>query len=162
MIQTNVIYAVALASASLALLFWRALCFIDAPTRRALFSFLRKVFLYRSAYRRRAGSDGVTVVSSVNVLIFIAANITACTFGLTDRAELAKRCGNLSVINLIPLLLGGRTSLLVDRILQIQPYHSSFMHRWMGRICVVQGLVHGVLKAVSDPRVTVIQSLVCL
>ncbi|KAF2028956.1 hypothetical protein EK21DRAFT_90173 [Setomelanomma holmii] len=50
---------------------------------------------------------------------------------------------------MIPLFFGGRRGLMNDRILRIQTSEQALVHRWMGRICVIQGIVHGIIS-ISD------------
>ncbi|EUC39943.1 hypothetical protein COCMIDRAFT_41639 [Bipolaris oryzae ATCC 44560] len=157
--QTSLVYAVALASAFGLLLIWKALRFLETPARRRLCSFLRKRLIYTTFYRRRIGSDNVSVLTFLKIVIYFAANIAACALDVGNREELANRCGSLFIINLVPLLLGGRTSLLGDRLIRLHPSQSSLIHRWVGRVCIAEGLVHGVLHAMLGPRLTIVQSL---
>ncbi|KAF2194711.1 hypothetical protein K469DRAFT_706201 [Zopfia rhizophila CBS 207.26] len=152
--QVTSIFLISLGSAVGALVVWKLCQRVNAPTRRFLFSFLRKKLIYTLVIRRSKSTSDVNVIAFLSILLVIAANITACTLKLTDRIELARRCGTLFIINVVPLYLGGRTSLVADRILRIRLSDYSLMHRWMGRICVIQGLVHGIINAsTSSPLV---------
>ena len=148
--QTTLIYLISFASAVAALLLWKLWRLLDAPSRRIIFSFLRKKILYTLVYQRRRGSGDINVASFINLILFITGNIVACTIRLSDRNELAKRCATLFMINAIPLYLGGRTSFLVDRILRLSLSEFHLFHRWVGRMCVIQGLVHGVINATAS------------
>ncbi len=158
--QIILIYAVALGGVITLLLLWRVFLLAGDETRGAVFSFLRKKISYTLIYRRRASSDNISIPSLLNILLFLAANITVCTFKIHDRTELAQRCGALSLINIVPLFLGGQTSFLADLILRLPLGQRSVIHRWLGRICVLQGLVHGVLNATKRSRMTNAQLLV--
>lgn len=63
------------------------------------------------------------------------------------------RTSLLACINLVPLFSGGRTSLIVDRVLGIRKSRHDLFHKWLGRIFVVEGIIHGsIIMAVSGPR----------
>jgi hypothetical protein len=108
------IYLISLASAAGALLLWRVYRLLDARTRTKVLLFIRKQLLYQLVYRRRNGSDDVSVLSLFNICLLVGANITACALKIQDRGELARRCGRLFLVNMIPLFLGGKRSLLAD------------------------------------------------
>ena len=157
--QIPLIYLISLASTLGVLCVWKAFRLVDPPTRRLIFSFLRKKLLYPLVLQRQKATSNINVFAFLRIILVVAANITACTLKISDRTELAKRCGTLFMINVVPLYLGGRTSLLVDRVLRLPLSEYSLIHRWIGRICVVQGLVHGVINAsLSSP--SIIEALV--
>jgi hypothetical protein len=155
----SLIYLVSLASAAGALLLWRCYRLLNARTRTIILLFIRKQLLYRLIYRRRNSSDDVNVLSLFNICLLVAANITACALKIRDRGELARRCGRLFLVNMVPLFLGGRRSLLADQILRIHSSEQSLLHRWMGRVCVLQGLVHATISTLAAsptaPQITV-------
>jgi hypothetical protein len=152
--KINLIYLISLAAAFGLLLFWKVYRLLDVVTRRTIIQYARKKLLYTLIYRRRASSDNVNVLSLFNICLILAANVTACGLKINNRAELAKRCGSLFLVNLIPLLLGGQRSFLTDRFLHLQSSEQSLLHRWMGRVCVAQGLVHGIVNATSSSPAT--------
>jgi hypothetical protein len=158
--QINIIYTIALASSFGLLILWKLLSLVEISTRQLILSYLRKRFLYTLVYHRRAGTDDINVASTINIIVLIAANITACIYRLPDRAELAKRCGALFLLNATPLLLGGRMSLLIDKTMILKPNQQSLLHRWMGRVCVLQGLIHGGISAASSSSTTLLQKAV--
>jgi len=129
------------------LILWKILRLIDAPTRRSLLSLIRKNLLHTLVLQRRNSSTEINVFAFLAILFVVAANITACTIKITNRSELARRCGTIFMINVVPLYLGGRTNLFADRILRVPLGHYSTAHRWMGRICIIQGLVHSIINA---------------
>lgn len=74
-----------------------------------------------------------------------------CAFmGTPSREQLIKRLGKLCLINMTPLFLGGRTSYLVDKGLGVGLSNYYFMHRWVGRVCLIHGLSHRVLRAIDN------------
>jgi hypothetical protein len=152
--KITLIYLISLASAFAALLSWKIYRLVDIHTRRRIVLYARKKLLYTLVYRRTTSSDNVNVLSLCNICLLIAANITACALKINNRAELAKRCGNLFIVNMVPLFLGGQRSILTDKILRLQSSEQSLLHRWMGRVCVTQGLFHGILNAMSSSATT--------
>jgi hypothetical protein len=140
------IYLVISASISAALIFWKLYRSINYSTCQAIQTWLRKTFLYTLIFRRRRSTDSVNVFSMLYIGLYFGANVTVCALGVVDRTGLAHRSGKLFLINMIPLYLGGRLSFFTDRLMQVQPWHQSLAHRWIGRVCVIQGLLHGILN----------------
>jgi hypothetical protein len=115
----NVIYLVSLAAAFGLLLSWKVYRLIDIATQRTIIQYARKKLLYTLIYRRRASSDDINALSLFNICLLLAANITACGLKINNRTELAKQCGSLFLVNIIPLLLGSQRSFLTDRLLPV-------------------------------------------
>ncbi|OCK91872.1 uncharacterized protein K441DRAFT_573174, partial [Cenococcum geophilum 1.58] len=65
------------------------------------------------------GSSNISVLIAILILLYVIANIIIYTLGILGRAELAKRCGSLFVINIIPLYLSSRTSLIGNKVLYL-------------------------------------------
>jgi len=86
---------------------------------------------------------------TILVALFWASNIGYCLaldYSKSNKyaivAELRGRTGVLSVINMIALiLLAGRNNPLIS-ILQISFDTYNLIHRWMGRVVVMEGVVH--------------------
>ncbi|KAL5401100.1 hypothetical protein PMIN04_013131 [Paraphaeosphaeria minitans] len=152
------IYALSFASAVIVLFIWTIWRLIDRSTRTAIVLFIRKRLLYALVMRRLRTSSDISVLAGLNLLLFGAANVTACTLWVPNPAEIAKRCGTLFIINVIPLYLGGRTNYIADRIFRLQLNEYALLHRWIGRICVVQGLVHGFLNAATS-RASIVETI---
>ena len=132
---------------------------IDPPTRRSLLSFLRKKLIYTLVLQRRTGTSGVNILAFLSILLFLTGNIVVCTYRVDNQNELAKRCGLLFLVNAIPLYLGGRTNLLMDQIFRVPLSDYYLFHRWVGRICVIEGLIHG-LVSVRASKPSVLESIV--
>jgi predicted ferric reductase len=63
-------------------------------------------------------------------------------------AELRGRSGTLGMVNMIPLIiLAGRNNPLIG-LLQISFDNYNLLHRWLGRICVIEIILHTVAWAV--------------
>ncbi|KAF2439148.1 hypothetical protein P171DRAFT_132259 [Karstenula rhodostoma CBS 690.94] len=161
--QLLTIYILCLASTIAASCIWRSWRLLDNPT---IWSFLRRQFLYTLLCRRLRTSSDINVLAGINLLVFGAANITACTLWIQNPAELGKRCGTLFIVNVIPLYLGGRTNFLIDKVFRLQLNEYSLLHRWLGRVCVMQGLLHGVLSgtmsSLSVAEITLLSLLAAL
>lgn len=152
--HVSLIYITSLASAVGILLLWRIYRLIDINLRRSISLYVRKRLLYTVVFRRRASSNTINVLSLCNICLLLAANIAACALKINNRSELAKRCGSLFLVNLVPLLLGGQRSILTDHIFHVQSSEQSLLHRWMGRVCVTQGLIHSIINALSASPTT--------
>lgn len=88
-------------------------------------------------------------MQSLFLIGYLALNITLCTIltpwsqGLsTATGVLLGRSGVLAVMNMIPLfLLAGRNNPLIS-LLDVSYDTYNLIHRWLGRLVVVEGLVH--------------------
>ncbi|KAL9004263.1 MAG: hypothetical protein Q9188_002927 [Gyalolechia gomerana] len=86
----------------------------------------------------------------------ITMNVTLSVWGIEwngtrDAAlnHLRNRTGALSVVNMIPLVvLAGRNSPLIS-LLNISFDNFNLVHRWFGRIVVLQGLAHSIAEIVK-------------
>lgn len=64
-------------------------------------------------------------------------------------SHLRNRTGTLSVINMIPLVvLAGRNNPLIS-LLSISFDNFNLVHRWFGRIVVLQALAHSVAEVIN-------------
>ena len=65
-------------------------------------------------------------------------------------AELRGRAGHLAVVNMLPLFLfAGRNNLLIP-LLRVSFDTWNLFHRWIGRIVVVEAIVHTIAWAVNE------------
>jgi hypothetical protein len=128
---------------------------------RSVVSWFRKHLVQAQIYRRRNSTDSLNLLSLGYICIYIGANITLCIVGIKNREALAKRCGMLCLINLIPLSVGGRLSFLAHILTRARPWNLSLAHRWMGRVCLLEGAIHGILSMLVE-RATVKHILVGL
>ncbi|KAF2257699.1 hypothetical protein CC78DRAFT_622409 [Lojkania enalia] len=143
------IFFLSLASVAASLGLWKLGQRLDASTRRKVTAFFRKRLIYTTIFRRLKGSYEINVLTLSSVMLAITVNILGCTLKVSDRHDIAKRCATLFLINAVPLYLGGRTNIFVDRILRLSLSKYALIHHWLGRICVVQGFVHGIIKISS-------------
>ncbi|KAK2762177.1 hypothetical protein FQN54_001186 [Arachnomyces sp. PD_36] len=125
-----------------------------------LWAFLKKHILYSPLGGKRHNRE-VKLSEAVNVgtvpsrfqtfilVLYIGSQIAYCTFLDYDVnepaaliAELRGRSGTLAVLNMIPLfLLAGRNNPLIP-ILHVSFDTYNLLHRWMGRIVVLESITH--------------------
>lgn len=75
------------------------------------------------------------------ILFILIGNIVAITIGVSDRPTFAKRTGVVSIINIVPLFLGARMSLIVSSCnLSLTSY--ARIHRWLGAAAIVESVLH--------------------
>jgi DMSO/TMAO reductase YedYZ heme-binding membrane subunit len=68
---------------------------------------------------------------------------------IDDRTKILQRTGLLSLVNLIPLALGSHMNSVVSCCgLGYEAY--SAIHRWIGRVAVIEGVIHVILAVVSQ------------
>lgn len=82
-------------------------------------------------------SSTITVPDAVLLSIFLAAN----TLLSIDVPNIA----NLAILNMLPLYLGGRTSILADYLGIPLPIYQ-FAHNWLARVFATQTLLHSGLR----------------
>ena len=113
--------------------------------RRRVERVLRKYTSQSLIWPRRNGSTDLNVAAALGLLALAAGNITACAVGVRNLGQLVARLGVVSTVNLVPLYLGGRTSIFADRICGLSLTTSGIIHRWLGRICLLEAFAHGFL-----------------
>lgn len=159
--QVSLVYLIAFCAAVACALLFSLYQVLDPSTRRFVFAWLRKKIVYRLIYRRRKGTSSFTMLSVLGLSALVGVNVTACVLEVSDTHALAVRCAKLVLVNALPLFLGGRTSLFADRVLRLPLNHYQFLHRWVGRICVIQGVIHGLINVrLFYPRISVIEGVV--
>jgi hypothetical protein len=109
------------------------------------YHFLKHVF-YPHVHKYVKGS---TRFDALLIIAFLAGNVLCLTLGMHDQAELMQRTGLLSTVNLVPLALGSHMNSVVSRCgLGFEAYHS--IHRWIGRVAVIEGVIHVILAVVPQ------------
>lgn len=121
---------------------------------------IKKHLLYAPLWKKRHNLE-IKLSSAVNmgtlpsrlhtILLgaFLLSNIVYCfdlSYGEADKyeiaAELRGRSGMLSVVNMVPLvILAGRNNPLIP-LLQISFDTYNLLHRWIGRIVILQAIIH--------------------
>jgi hypothetical protein len=71
--------------------------------------------------------------------------LVGSTLSVGTREELSLRQAKLSVTNLVIFYLGGRSNVLLDNALRLSHTEHQLLHRWIGRVTIIEGLVYGLL-----------------
>lgn len=87
---------------------------------------------------------GATCVELLLLSAYIAANGTAVALAAIKDATVASSTALATSINLVPLLLGGRTSRVADVTGVSRPAYY-VAHRWIGCTAIVEGLIHAAI-----------------
>lgn len=93
---------------------------------------------------------------TILIILYVASQIVYCTFldynaNVKEAliAELRGRSGTLAVLNMVPLfLLAGRNNPLIP-LLRLSFDTYNLLHRWLGRLIVLESLVHTSAWAVN-------------
>lgn len=122
--------------------------------RTVAYSKVRFVYLrygyYQLAIPRRYWAS-VTVLQVIIFIFYIAANILALLLKVKSASEAMTRAGVVAVVNLVPLFFGGRTSFIADWLgISIHSYYLA--HHWIGRMVVVESLIHVILAANASQK----------
>ena len=108
--------------------------------------FLKHLY-YPQIPKALRGSEKTTRFDLLLTIIFLIGIVCSTTIRVHDTAGLRRRSGMISIINLIPLSGGAHMNFLANACgIRLDVYGR--IHRWLGRIAVVEGLVH-VIAAVS-------------
>lgn len=108
-------------------------------------------YVYPRIPRSLRGSSRIARFEAILLLLFLAGNVLPIAIG-TKNTSVMKRMGTMSVINLVPLALGSHMNLIASWW-RIRPQSYERMHRWVGKVAILEGLIHSVMAAVSKlPR----------
>lgn len=151
----TIVYAISLAALFAAYVIYKLNQAIDVY--RYCRSRLRKFVLYPLVMQRFQGSHNSNIGECLILSLYFGANMFCMLFRL-EKPRLADRAGALFLINLIPLYIGQRSSILTDWLVPADVIGLSAIHHWMGRICTLHAVVHGVahfLVSVKTPGLAV-------
>jgi hypothetical protein len=95
-------------------------------------------------------SDSVTYMQALVLLIYSILNGIALGLGIKDKSDFIVRCGIIASINMMLLYLGGRTSIIANYF-QVSLHMYYLLHHWIGRIVILQGVLHAVLAISRRP-----------
>jgi len=129
-----------------------------AQLSRWIFKFSRRVIspiykwvAYTLVWRRPNGSSNVTVCTFISLRALAGLNTFALLFRASTARDISNRAASLFLINLIPVTLGDGSSILTERLFGLYYRQLSAFHRWLWRICFVNGLVHAVSQLRASP-----------
>jgi hypothetical protein len=93
-----------------------------------------KILIYKHL-RKRIGFDVLLIVA------FLVGNVLCTTIRVKDIHGLTGRSGLMAIINLMPIPLGGHMNIIANRCgIRLGAYART--HRWLGRVAIVEGLIH--------------------
>lgn len=95
--------------------------------------------------------NGFTPLELLLLLLYIGGNGAAVAIQATRGATIASSTVLASTINLVPLLLGGRTNRVADVIGVSRPSYY-VAHHWIGRVAVLEALVHSAFGLVPSTQ----------
>jgi hypothetical protein len=152
--QVTIIYAISYASAVFFLVAWRLSQCLTIQARQHIFSTCSKWLLYTVMHPRLTGSSDVTIMAGSIIIMFIVANIVGCVISIHNTSDLSSRLARMAVTNLVILYLGGSSTLLADKGIRISNDEHHLLHRWIGRVTVVEGLAHGTFCLIKTKAAT--------
>lgn len=96
------------------------------------------------------------------LLLFLGANIFCLSFKTGGIDGFVKRSGSISVVNLIPLSLGGHLNPIADFCgIDLKSYVK--LHRWLGWVAVIEALIHTtVTVSVQKPNLQASSNIAAL
>ncbi|KAE9373852.1 hypothetical protein N431DRAFT_466106 [Stipitochalara longipes BDJ] len=144
-------YAVGVGCLSISLILYFLSNYFKLPTR---IRFVASTVSYRLVLARRYWSS-ITLLEALIFSIYLIVNSVLMSWGvLHSLAAFTSRARALALINMIPLFLGGRTNFLADSL--GIPLHTYYLaHHWIGRVVVLQSLLHLIPSLISRTTRTV-------
>jgi hypothetical protein len=139
-------YAVALtAPAAILIVFYILGISIGILRTYATHHFLKHVFYPRvHKYVRRT-----TRYHALLIIALLGGNAVCLIIGTHSRMEISRRAGLLAIVNLVPLALGSHMNSIVNCCgLGYDAY--SAIHRWIGRVAVIDCVIHVILAVISE------------
>ena len=148
------IYAILVGACFGSLFLFRIGRILFQNARQLYIRLIRKYVFYPLITRRRAGTTNVSIFDAFAIALYTFTNIAFLAVRDTSWATLGQRSSLLFVVNLVPLCLGGRTNILLDKFFRIDKDRNDVAHRWIGRICFIEGSVHGIIALIYKPSAT--------
>ena len=116
----------------------------------ALAVFVAKHLTYPFLIRRRRLLGPSSRADVLLQVVYLTINIFCLTFRVSSVKEAGARAGTLAMINMAPLFFGFHLSFLAD-ILGISLSNFRRIHRMMGWMSLLLGLVHALVVVHGDP-----------
>lgn len=88
--------------------------------------------------------DICTYLEGLMVILLLALNVLVLTLGTHSTTDICRRAGILGVVHFVPLWTGLTFGLPAD-IFNINRTTLAWLHRWIGRICMLQSILHGTM-----------------
>jgi hypothetical protein len=122
------------------LLFLRWFIYLAIPYLPCLRSWLLNHLVYPLLIPRRKWTS-VAYIDAAGLAVYCGANFACLIVDVHSRSDVMLRLGLMSSVNMVPLFLGGHTSTVADGLgIPLHVYYLA--HHWIGRMFVVQALVH--------------------
>lgn len=143
-------YAITIAALVVVLFIYTVGTSIAQFLHRHVQTFILKYLWYTLLVRRKYWGS-ITLGQGLLLSLYFALNGFCMGFGIHNASDLISRTGTLASINIIPLFFGGRMSLIADFLgFSVHSYYLA--HHWIGRVVVIQGLIHtGLVISRGDP-----------
>lgn len=103
--------------------------------------YVRKYMIYPQIHRYLRRSGKVTRFDLLVLLAFLVGNALCLAINVKGIPEFTKRSGLVSIINLMPLSLGATMNFIISLCGISLPAYAK-IHRWLGRVAIVEGLIH--------------------
>ena len=135
--------------------------------RTSIWPWLKENILYAPLWKKRHNKE-IQLSSALNVgtlpsrlhttilILYLISNVIYCTYldysqpKASLLAELRGRTGHLSIVNMVPLIvLAGRNNPFIW-LLRVSFDTYNLFHRWIGRVVIVEAIVHTIAWAVND------------
>ena len=98
--------------------------------------------LFRSKTRRQVGALAIWIGPDVLLfLLFLAANIVPIVYDIKDADTFIRNSARITIAGLVPLSLGGHISPIPNAI-RFRFDTFAKCHRWLGRLTIIEGIVH--------------------
>jgi len=139
------IYATAVGSLFAVFLGWQVAIIGDALRQRSMQA-IRKIFVQTLVVTRRNGTSDYTVASTLAIVLLITGNLAVLFVEVADWNDMRERLRSVFHVNLIPLYVSARTPILSEFMFGLTYKQHSLIHRWIGWMCLFQGLGHNLLS----------------
>tara|TARA_R110002060_G_scaffold32988_4_gene43708 strand:+ start:1270 stop:1782 length:513 start_codon:yes stop_codon:yes gene_type:complete len=133
-------YAISIAVVAVCIAIHRLAGIISVLLKTRIQFMLLKHLVYPMFLNRKYWG-GVTRFHGSLIGSYIVLNGFCMGLGIRSTTDLLLRSGTMASINLIPLFLGGRTNMLSD-FMGISLHSYYLAHHWIGRIVILQSLIH--------------------
>ncbi|KAI9750728.1 MAG: hypothetical protein M4579_006345, partial [Chaenotheca gracillima] len=148
--DTVTIYEAIAAGLFGALIVYRLTSFLGLYVGNVLISTFQKHLSYALLFKRAKGASSISRVQTLCLISYLTANALCIGIIASSWTDVARNAAHISAANLVSLFLGGRTSLLANYVLRVDLNTYYFVHRWVGRVCLIEGLIHGILRLLQE------------
>jgi hypothetical protein len=118
---------------------------LAGKVRERLVTTFSKWVVYIVIFPRINGSSDVIVVTAIILTAFVIVNVVGCILSVQTRMELSLRLAKLCVTNIVFLYIGSRLNIILDKVFRLLHQEHHLLHRWIGRVLVTEGIIHGTM-----------------